>query len=396
MTARDDGESVSLFEPLVVSEGARSRSRLNDLALSLAEKSAALSSSTPSAIANSVADLVRIADCHYCGLLEGHFIHPIDIERAIKGDLSDDVERRALQLEAGAHIKVQRWIDDGGVDATPFSSAVIREIHRRLWGLPPENSLVDTVSCGPKLSAAPGAFRTTDVHLGQRVAVSPGAVPRFLARMEERYKHVGRIDRILNVACAHHRLLWVHPFTNRSRLVASLFSHAGLRSSLTTAGLWSVARGLARREMDYRAHLHSCDEQCRGNLIGHESVGEGALADFVEFFLTACVDQVDCMSDLLEPRKFRDHVLTWARQEMRAGSLPPRSDSALTAILYRGELQRRELVSILGISDRSVRRLTAALIKTGVVQSETERSRLQLALPICLAMRSLPGFFAVN
>ena len=39
--ARDDGESIGLFEPLMVSEGSPRRAGLSDLALELAEKSAA-------------------------------------------------------------------------------------------------------------------------------------------------------------------------------------------------------------------------------------------------------------------------------------------------------------------------------------------------------------------
>jgi hypothetical protein len=48
-------------------------------------------------------------------LIEGHDTHPIDIERALKNDYSKDVGKRNLQLEAKAHIEVQRWIDEGGI-----------------------------------------------------------------------------------------------------------------------------------------------------------------------------------------------------------------------------------------------------------------------------------------
>jgi len=42
------------------------------------------------------------------------------------------------------------------------------------------------------------------------------------------------------------------------------------------------------------------------------------------------------------------------------------------------------------------RRLTAALIRAGVVQSEMFRSRLQLAFPVVLATRFLPDFFPAD
>lgn len=394
MTARDDGESIGLFEPLTVSEGAKSRPHLNDLALSLAEKSAAFSSSLPPAIADSLAGLVRAMNCYYSNLIEGHNTHPIDIERAMHDDYSDDAKKRDLQLEARAHITVQKWIDDDGISSSPFSTETICDIHRRFCELlPPELLLVETGNGEEKVSVEPGAIRSRDVKVGRHVAISPGSVPRFLARMEQGYKSAGRIDRILIAAWGHHRLLWVHPFLDGNGRVARLVSYAALRSAISTKGLWSVARGLARREKDYKAHLQSCDEPRRGSLDGRGSLSEGALADFSAFFLETCIDQVDFMSGLMQPHKMRDRVLTWAHEEMRAGMLPPRSDAVLTAILYRGELERGDVMTLMGASERSARRLTAALIKSGVVQSETSRSPLRLAFPVELAMRFLPGLF---
>jgi hypothetical protein len=145
MMTRDDGESIGLFEPLIVSGEAKSRAMLNDLALSLAEKSAAFSSSLPPAIAGSLADLVRAMNCYYSNLIEGHNTPPIDIERAMHDDYSDDAKKRDLQLEARAHIAVQKWIDDDGIASASFSTEVICEIHRRFCELlPPELLLVDS------------------------------------------------------------------------------------------------------------------------------------------------------------------------------------------------------------------------------------------------------------
>jgi hypothetical protein len=39
-------------------------------------------------------------------------MHPIDIERALKNDYSKDARKRDLQLEAKAHVAVQKWIDE--------------------------------------------------------------------------------------------------------------------------------------------------------------------------------------------------------------------------------------------------------------------------------------------
>ena len=62
-----------------------------------------------------LADLVRALNCYYSNLIEGHDTHPVDIERALKNDYSNDPRKRDLQLEAKAHMTVQQWIDAGGL-----------------------------------------------------------------------------------------------------------------------------------------------------------------------------------------------------------------------------------------------------------------------------------------
>src|SRR3984893_13550072 len=106
--AKDRGESIGLMEPLLIGESSKHRAGLTDLALELAQKSAGFRRSLPQSLLASLADLVRAMNCYYSNLIEGHDTHPIDIERALKGDYSKDAKRRDLQLEAMAHIAVQK------------------------------------------------------------------------------------------------------------------------------------------------------------------------------------------------------------------------------------------------------------------------------------------------
>ncbi|MGB0914019.1 MAG: hypothetical protein ACPGSW_10530 [Phaeobacter italicus] len=63
MAIPNDKETIGLFEPLMVSEDAPARAGLNDLALELAERSAAFRSSLPASIADALANLVRAMNC---------------------------------------------------------------------------------------------------------------------------------------------------------------------------------------------------------------------------------------------------------------------------------------------------------------------------------------------
>jgi len=191
--------------------------------LDLAQKSAGFHRSLPSSLRSSLADLVRAINCYYSNLIEGHDIHPVDIERAFR-DYSQDARKRDLQLEARAHIEVQRWIDGGGVTwAASITAEGIRKIHRRFRELLPFDLLwvQDPVS-RELVRFAPGELRTRDVIVGTHVAISAGAVPRFLRRFEHVYGSAGKTESIIASAAAHHRLLWVDPFLDGNGRVARL------------------------------------------------------------------------------------------------------------------------------------------------------------------------------
>lgn len=393
-TTPDRGESTGLMEPMLLSESARDRVALTDLAVELAAKSTGFRKSLPDGVVRALADLVRSMNCYYSNLIEGHDTHPIDIERALKKDYSKDPRKRDLQLEARAHIEVQAWIDLGGLDARATTAEGIREMHRRFCSeLPDEMLWVKNPDTGEKLKVVPGEYRTADVAVGRHVAISPGAIPRFMTRFEEAYRKLGKTNAILAAAAAHHRLLWIHPFADGNGRVARLMSYAMLREALDTGGIWSVARGLARTVADYKAGLASSDQPRRNDLDGRGTLSEEALAGFTGYFLKTCLDQVDFMESLVQPDKLRMRILIWVEEEIRLGALPPKSGAVLEAILYRGELPRGDVESLLSASDRTARRLTSSLIERGVVVSDSSRAPLRLAFPATLASRWMPGLF---
>jgi len=132
LPAPDRGESVTLMEPLVIGDGAPERAELTDLALDLVRRSSGFYRSLPPAIVASLANLVRAMNSYYSNLIEGHDTHPIDIERALKNDYSNDVRKRDLQLEAKAHIAVQEWIDCDGLKGRPVSFDGLDILRRQL------------------------------------------------------------------------------------------------------------------------------------------------------------------------------------------------------------------------------------------------------------------------
>lgn len=382
------------MEPLLLGETSRHRGTLTELALELTQKAAGFRRSLPESMVTSLADLVRAMNCYYSNLIEGHDTHPVDIERALKNDYSKDPRKRDLQLEAKAHITVQKWIDGGGLTGRALTSGGIREIHRRFCEqLPPDLLWVEDLRTKERVKVVPGELRHRDVKVGTHIAISPSAVPRFLERFEEVYGHLNRTDSILGAAAAHQRLLWIHPFLDGNGRVARLMSHAMLLETLDTGAVWSVARGLARRVEDYKKHLADCDSPRRNDLDGRGALSEEALARFADFFLGTCIDQVDFMEGLMQPDKLRARILLWADEEVRTNALPPKSGNILEAVLYRGALPRGDAAGAVGATDRHARRIVAALIDRGVLTSDGARAPLRLVFPAALASRWMPGLF---
>jgi Fic family protein len=394
----DRGEATADMEPLLIGETSRFRVPLTDLAIDLVQKSARFRGSLPSSLLNSLADLVRSMNCYYSNLIEGHNTHPVDIERALRNDYSQEPHKRNLQLEAKAHIAVQKWIDGGGLrNGRAVSEDGICEIHRRFCAELPEELLwVEDPDTKERIKIVPGELRRRNVKVGNHVPISPGAVPRFLNRFEHVYGHLGKTDAILGAAPGHHRLLWIHVFLDGNGRVARLMSHAVLLETLDTGAVWSVARGLARKVAEYKRHLAACDSPRRNELDGRGALSEEALAAFTKFFLEVCVDQVEFMEGLMQPDALRARILLWAEEQIKLSKLPPSSGRVLEALLYRGNLPRSGVASVAGASTRTATRIVSALTEAGVLTSNTPYAPVRLVFPAALAERWMPGLFPEN
>lgn len=390
----DLNETTSKMEPLLISEGTKQRNELADLVLLLIEKSTGLKRSLPPGFISPLAGLVRSMNCYYSNLIEGHDTHPIEIERALKEDFSADLKQRNLQLEAKAHIAVQEWIDEGGLDGRATQTEALLETHKRFCELLPSELLwAEHPETKKREKVTPGALRERNVIVGRHVGISPGALPRFMQRFEEAYSRLGKLNAILAVAAAHHRLLWIHPFLDGNGRVARLMSYAMLRETLDTGGIWSIARGLARKESDYKRHLSSCDLPRRHDFDGRGELSEEALIEFTKFFLGTCIDQIDFMEGLMQPHRLRDRIMIWCEEEMRSGALPSRSEKVLEVLVLRGELKRGDVGELLGKGERTAQRVTRVLLDQGIIKSRSTRAPFHLAFPARLASRWMPGLF---
>ena len=377
---------------MLFSQDSRYRAELTELVLVLIKASSDASACLPAKVIASLGILVRSLNCYYSNLIEGHRTRIFDIERSLDNDYSTDPSIRNLQLEAKSHIEVQDWLESRiGEFQFPMIETLC-EIHRLFFkALPKVFRSVDIPESNKLLEIIPGNLRTHNVQVGRHLPVSPGAVPRFLQRFEAVYGNLGVCDRLLALAAAHHRLLWIHPFPDGNGRVARLMSDAMLQTTLGAGIVWTASRGLARTEGVYKALLANCDLPRRNDLDGRGVLSEESLFEFTKYFLETCIEQAEFMKRLIQPEQLRARIAIWAETEIRMGILPAKSDVVLEFVMLKGSLPRGEVVSLLGLSDRQARRITSALIHSGSLTSKSSRAPLTLAFPSKLAMHWLPG-----
>ena len=379
-------------------DGAR---KLEDLAIDLATKASGLASQLPQAVRRGMGDLVRSMNCYYSNLIEGHDTHPRDIDRALaRSDYSADSEKRALQIEAVAHIEVQRLIDRReDLQAEPTSTAYITWLHREFCRrLPDELLWIKNPDSGERLPVIAGELRSGWVQVGRHIPPGAAELPRFLKRLADAYEMqtLSRVRQIVALGAAHHRLLWIHPFYDGNGRVARLMSHASLLRCGVGSSLWSVARGLARNVQDYKTLLMAADAQRHGDLDGRGTLSTEALTAFCEFFLTVCIDQVEFMAALLEPDDLLRRMRLQVEEDVQAGRLPKGSFRMLREAMLSGEVPRGRAGEITGYGERMARNVVSDLLKKGYLESAGPRAPLVLAFPIDAVDRWFPRLYPTD
>lgn len=379
-------ETPSRLEPCLLEEAT---GELLDLLTQLPAEAAALTAQLHPRTAANLADLVRVMNCYYSNLIEGHNIRPRDIERALADELDADANRRNLQLEARQHIRLQRLIDrdfGNGTLPDPASTEFVRYLHREFYRDAPE-AMLRIEGTGRSFLMVPGELRSASDHdnaVGRHQPPSSAVVPQFMAYFERRYasKALGPAKRILALPAAHHRLNFIHPFPDGNGRVSRLMSHAmALEAGIGAHGLWSISRGLARgleSRTDYKSKMDYADTPRQGDLDGRGSLSLRALEEFSLWFLKVCLDQVRFMRQMFDLDGLTGRLKAYTE---RNGW---RSEAAvlLTETLRRGEIPRGDAQPITGLKERTSRDLLAKLVAEGMLGSETTKGPVSLRFPV--------------
>jgi len=362
---------------------------ITDVIADLSAASARLGKGLHPLTAANLADLVRLMNTYYSNLIEGHNTRPKDIARALEGEFDKDEDRRNLQLEAAAHVRVQVEIDRRAAAKSlpePASAEFIKWLHLEFYRDAPKEMLLIR-GAGKEFIMVPGAWRSApehDVAVGRHVPPASARVGDFMRYFEERYafKNLKTAGRIIAMAAAHHRLNFIHPFPDGNGRVSRLMSHAmAQETGIGAHGLWSVSRGLARglkAPSEYKQMMDLADTPRQGDLDGRGNLSLKALNEFILWFLQVCLDQVKFMESLFELDSLGPRFKTYVEQSK---TLKPEAVRLLEEGLIRGQFERGEAARITGLPDRSARRILADLTEAGLLGSETPKGQVSLRFP---------------
>jgi Fic family protein len=362
---------------------------ITDVIAELASAAASLGKRLHPATAANLADLVRIMNTYYSNLIEGHNTRPRDIARALMGDFDENPERRNLQIEAAAHVRVQTDIDTLGAAGNleePANSGFIRWLHREFYRDAPD-AMLRIEGAGKSFVMAPGEWRSLpehDVEVGQHHPPSSDRVPAFMKYFEDHYQlgEMGKGSRILAIPAAHHRFNYIHPFPDGNGRVSRLMSHAmSYYAGIDAHGLWSISRGLARglkSRTDYKRMMDHADMPRQGDRDGRGNLSERALKEFSHWFLSVCLDQVRFMSSLFEIDTLAKRLRTYVE---KSETLKPQTANILEEALIRGEVERGAVERITGLPERTARRVLNDAIDAGLLASATPKTPVSLRFP---------------
>ena len=357
----------------------------------LRTEAARLAGACQADVSRELAKLLRAMNSYYSNKIEGEHTRPVEIEQALSKVFSDDRAKARLQRLAVAHIETERWIYEQPMATTElYAVPALQTIHAHLFAqLPAEDRLVQLHDVNGQITeqviVVPGEIRARDIAVRRHVAPAWEALGTLLQRWSDGYGRVRRGELQIVAAAAHHRLVWIHPFYDGNGRAARLHSLAVLQSLGLTAGLWSPLRGLARSGNAYAEKLANADMPRMGDLDGRGQRSQRMLLEWIDYFLTLCLDQVRFMAKMLNLQEMESRLGALLAHEEKVVKRGIRL-AALRPLHYlfatQGELGRGEFANMTGLGERTATTLISKLLDAGLLVSDTPRGQVRFGIPM--------------
>jgi Fic family protein len=260
----------------------------------------------------------------------------------------------------------------------------------------PEEYLIVRREDGKTEKVIPGEIRQTEVEVGRHLPPKSEYLDSFMKRFAEVYDlhKLKGLEPVIAAAASHHRLAWIHPFLDGNGRVTRLMTHAYLKmAKMDGHGLWTVSRGFARNREGYLGALAEADQHRRGDLDGRGNLSHAGLVEFCKYFLNIAIDQIDFMSDLLDLDGMQNRIQKLVDRKVILGELKPETGHLLRDVFLRGEIPRGEIPGIIGMAERSARRVVSHLLENNYLVSDSEKGAVMLGFPATIVGYYFPRLY---
>jgi Fic family protein len=373
---------ISQMEPMLPQ--AKELEALLSLASELRVKAIKLTANPLPGLSKSLSIILRSMNSYYTNKIEGQHTLPADIESALNNQYSTNQDTARKQRIAKAHLLTEAWGEvciSGKSWQEIYSADLIRDVHHQLYS---HMNVADRVAENNE-PVNEGHFRTQNVTVGIHMPPDANHLSDFVQRWIQAYRNLPDGDMaLIGLACAHHRLAWIHPFNDGNGRVTRLHSHLLLHAMGLTNGLWSTMRGLARTHQHYYDCLHNADNLRQGDFDGRGALTEQGLVAWVRYFLGACIDQVSFMETMLNLADFKGRLETLLHVEEKKGIAGLKSEALIPLhyIAITGAIERGEFKKMTGMAERSAERLLKALLDYRLLQSDTPKGKVSMGVPL--------------
>ena len=130
--------------------------------------------------------------------------------------------------------------------------------------------------------------------------------------------------------------------------------------------------------------LADADSLRRGDLDGRGNLSEQALIAWVDYVLDVCQDQVGFMANMLDFDTLKARIEACLVFEATVEKSGVRQESlrGLHYLFLSGdEMMRGDFKAMLGMSDRGATDALGALVKRGLLKSDSPQGRVRFGLP---------------
>lgn len=339
--------------------------------------------------------LMRLTNSYYSNLIEGQYTEPAELSRRRNrreakqlGELavSHILAQEALERRQEMFGSLIEWRD-------LFDPLHLEMIHKRLFHGATEADL----RVSDDRLMVPGELRDKsqqDVVVNEHFAPAWQSVTPMLKRLQQVYGSMtDPRSKLLACIAYHHRLAFVHPFQDGNGRVVRMATHLQLTFLGLASPLWSISRGLARKQDEYYARLGAADRGRRGDLDGRGQLTQAGLIEFVRFMLGVCKDQIQYTRDALAMPVLRERLERIVQFEPRFINAGVKQEAAraLYLLIREGEVLRADFKVYLGLHERTATSQLKELIQLGVVVSPSPKSRaLYPGFPVWFAQLLFP------